>query len=244
MPKPPQGLDAWVGRPIWREVRRPRELRQLKKDPIWDGEGVPLGRGKPVLIIPGFFSGRSTADPLAHVLSSAGWDVHVADVGRNMGPAYEAIEAAEAGLEALSVSAERKAIIIGHSRGGQFGRVVAVRRPDVISKVVAVGTPLTIKYPSFFLVKLPAEALDKAWRAGAFGYVDEVREKEIDDLRYVEFPQHVDLVSVYSTTDGIVDWRLSVEPAATCIEVDTSHTGLFNSVAGIRAITAALTKSG
>lgn len=240
MPTPPSGFDAWVGRPIWREARRPLELRQLKKNPIWHGHQVPLGRGRPVLIIPGFFSGRSTADPLAHVLRVAGWDVHIADVGRNMGPAYEAIDAAEAGLEALDASPERKVSVIGHSRGGQFGRVVAVRQPGCINRVIAVGTPLTIKYPSFFLVKLPAEALDKAWRAGAFGYVDQKREQEIDDLRYVRFPDDVDLVSVYSTTDGIVDWRLSVEPAARCVEVDTSHTGLFNSVAGIRAITNAL----
>lgn len=202
---------------------------------------MPLGRGRPVLIIPGFFSGRATADPLAHVLRVAGWDVHIADVGRNMGPSYEAVEAAESGLDALGADDDRKAIVIGHSRGGQFGRVVAVRQPDRIERVIAVGTPLTIKYPSFFLVKLPAEALDMAWRAGAFGYVDQVREQEIDDLRYVPFPTDIELISVYSTTDGIVDWRLSVEPAARCVEVDTSHTGLFNSISGIRAITDALT---
>jgi triacylglycerol lipase len=240
MPSPPSGFDAWVRRPIWREARRPIELRQLKKHPIWHGHDVPIGRGRPVLIIPGFFSGRSTADPLAHVLRSAGWDVHIADVGRNIGPSYEAIDAAEAGLEALGASPERKVAVIGHSRGGQFGRVVAVRQPDRVNRVIAVGTPLTVKYPSFFLVKLPAEALDKAWRAGAFGHVDQVREQEIDDLRYVPFPIGVELVSVYSTTDGIVDWRLSVEPAARCVEVNTSHTGLFNSVAGIRAISNAL----
>ena len=240
MPTPPSGFDAWVGRPIWREARRPLELRQLKKHPIWHGADVPLGQGRPVLIIPGFFSGRSTADPLAHVLRVAGWDVHIADVGRNMGPSYEAVEAAEDGLASLGVTRERQAIVIGHSRGGQFGRVVAVRQPEHVKKLIAVGTPLTIKYPSFFLVKLPAEALDKAWRAGAFGYVDQAREQQIDDLRYVPFPESTDLISVYSTTDGIVDWRLSVEPAARCVEVDTSHTGLFNSVAGIRAITDAL----
>ncbi len=236
MPTPPSGFDAWVKRPVWREARRPLELRQLKKDPIWHGDSVPLGHGRPILIIPGFFSGRATADPLAHVLGVAGWDVHIADVGRNMGPSYEAVDAAEAGLDALGASSDRKAIIIGHSRGGQFGRVVSVRQPERIDRLIAVGTPLTIKYPSFFIVKLPAEALDKAWRAGAFGYVDQVREQEIDDLRYVPFPSNIELISVYSTTDGIVDWRLSVEPAARCVEVNTSHTGLFNSVAGIRAI--------
>lgn len=229
-----------LGRPVWKEARSPVEIRALRRSALWRGVGIPPGEGRPVLIIPGFLAGKRSAAALHHVLSAAGWDAMVAPVGRNAGPAQYSVDQSEKALRKLHERTGSRVRVIGHSRGGQFGRILAVRHPEAVSQVVGVGTPLTVKYPSFLVVKLPAEALDKAWRKGAFGYVDVDRERTVDDQRYLPFPDSVDLVSVWSRSDGIVDWRLSLEPAATNIEVDASHLGLFNSIAGIRGIAAAL----
>ena len=201
---------------------------------------MPAGNGRPLLLIPGFMAGRTTAEPLVHVLQAAGWDVTIAGVGRNTGPAYHGVDASEADLFELSERFGRKVHTIGHSRGGQFARILAVRHPERVEQVITVGTPLMVKYPSFVVVKVPAELLDRAWRAGAFGDVDPDREQAVDEDRYLPFPHDVDFVSIWSRTDGIVDWRMSQDPAADWIEASASHLGLISSVAGVEAIASAL----
>jgi pimeloyl-ACP methyl ester carboxylesterase len=177
-----------------------------------------------------------------HVLAAAGWRAEVAGVGRNSGPAYAGVDAATDDLERLRAETGQPVTVVGHSRGGQFARILAVRHPGSVAQIVVAGAPLLIKYPSFAAVKVPAEVLDRAWRAGAFGPVFPDREREVDDDRYADFPDSVDFVSIYSRTDGIVDWRLSIEPAAHTMEINSSHRGLINSVAGLGAIGRALAR--
>lgn len=242
LPPPPSGLAGMVGRPVWLEARSPFELRQLRRSPMWRGVGLPAGEGRPILVFPGFLASQRSTSALRHVLSEAGWRVEVAPVGRNAGPAQHSIDKGRDTLHQLYEETGERVRIIGHSRGGQFGRILAVRYPKRVAQVVGVGTPLTVKYPSYLVVKIPAETLDKLWRKGAFGHVDQTREQGIEDLRYADFPDDVDLVSVWSRTDGIVDWRLSLEPAASNIEVDASHMGLINSIAGLEGVAAALAR--
>ncbi len=240
MVAPQSGLAALFGRPVVLEARSPYEQRALRRSKLWTGDGVPHGRSRPMLIITGFLAAPRSARSLLHVMSSAGWAAEAAAVGRNSGPAYVGLDAAEADLHRIHGETGERVTIVGHSRGGQFARILAVRHPHMVAQVVAVGTPLLVKYPGFAAVKVPAEVLDKSWRAGAFGQVYPDREHQVDQDRYAEFPPGIDFVSIYSRTDGIVDWRTSIEPAAHSIEVNASHRGLINGVAGITAIAEAL----
>jgi pimeloyl-ACP methyl ester carboxylesterase len=45
-------------------------------------------------------------------------------------------------LERSTARSGRQAVVIGHSRGGVFARALAVRRPDLISGIVTLGSPL------------------------------------------------------------------------------------------------------
>jgi len=47
----------------------------------------------------------------------------------------------------------------------------------------------------------------------------------VDDLGG-EFPSKTRFVAVYSRTDGIVDWRACLDPAARHVEVDSTHCGM------------------
>ncbi len=216
------------------------ERRQLRRSQLWHGEELPDGGGRPVLIIPGFMSGPHKAAPLARVLNASGWRAQVADVGRNAGPAYDSVDAAARDLHGLVEETGRAVAVVGHSRGGQFGRVLAYRHPELVHRVVAVASPLRTKYPPFFLVKVPAETLDRVWRAGVFGAVHLDREQAVDDDRYRQLADHIDLVSIYSRTDGIVDWRYAFDDQARMVEIDATHLGVMQSIAGVRAIAAEL----
>ncbi len=242
VPKPLHGVSGWLGRPVWGEARSVRELRLLRQSAWWQGYKVPEGKNRPVLLIAGFLAGPRTIDALDHVLSVAGWRVVQADVGRNAGPAYHGIEHCERDLLALHEDSDQKVRVIGHSRGGQYARVLAVRFPQLIEQIITLGSPLRVKYPKYAVVKVPAEALDRLWRTGVFGAVDTDAEQLVDEDRFVQVPDEIHFVSVYSKTDGIVDWRTSIDPQAELIEVNASHAGLPNSIAGVGAVSTALAR--
>ncbi len=240
LPAPARGVTGYLGRPVWAEFRSIRELRRLKGSTWWQGYGMPEGHSRPVLLIAGFLAGPRTVDALEHVLVMAGWRATQAEVGRNAGPAYHGVEQSEKALKQLYRATRQKVRVIGHSRGGQYGRVLAVRYPEMVEQVITLGSPLCVKYPKYAVVKLPAEALDRLWRTGLFGAIDKDAEQDVDDDRFVPFPPGIDFVSIYSKSDGIVDWRTSLDPDAHLIEINASHAGLPNSIAGINAVAIAL----
>jgi triacylglycerol lipase len=51
--------------PLWREARIGLEAAALVRDPIFRGDGVADGRGRPVLLIPGFLAGDGSLGALA-----------------------------------------------------------------------------------------------------------------------------------------------------------------------------------
>lgn len=237
---PLTGLAGWFGRPVFLEARGPFELRTLRRHPLWNGVGIPDGKGRPVLVIPGFLASPTSADALVDILKKANWAASVAAVGRNSGPAYSGVEQSQLDMLGLVDTYGRPVTIIGHSRGGQFARILAVRHPTLVNQIISVGAPLLLKYPRFAPVRVPIEMLEITWRRGAFGPVDPDLEASIDRERFLPFPDQVDFISIYSRNDGIVDWRASVDPAATSVEVSASHGGLINSVSGVEAIAEAL----
>src|SRR3954454_10335747 len=54
------------------------------------------------------------------------------------------------------------------------------------------------------------------------------------------FPPEVGFVSLYSRSDGVVDWHACLDPAAECVEIDASHCGMSLNAGAYRAVAAAL----
>ena len=51
--------------PLWREARVGLEAAALLRDPIFRGDGMTDGRGRPVLLIPGFLAGDGSLSMMA-----------------------------------------------------------------------------------------------------------------------------------------------------------------------------------
>ncbi len=234
------GPVGWFGRPVFLELRNRFERRALEESALWEAEGVPDGHGRPLLLIPGFLANPMSCDPMRAILERAGWQVKIAEIGRNSGPAYTSLDVCAEHLQMMADDGQTPVTIVGHSRGGQYGRILAVRHEHLVRQVVALGAPLLLKYPRFAPVRVPIELLEVSWRSGAFGPVDVGQEDAVDRDRFVPFPDHIGFVSVYSRNDGIVDWRASQDPAARMIEVSSSHRGLVNGLAGMTAVADAL----
>jgi pimeloyl-ACP methyl ester carboxylesterase len=239
LPDPQRGVRGALGRPTWREARVRREAEALRAHPIWEGEGVPDGRGRTVVLVPGFMAGERSMSLMEPWLRRCGWDTVRAPVGRNRAAGWKIADLVEAALE----DHDGPVPVVAHSRGGQEARVVAVRRPDRFSLLVTLGAPHRVLYPSQVLIRATVASLQlsaKVRRRPA----DPEADRRYDEDRVAPFPPGVPFVSVWSRSDGFVDWRACLDPAAESVEVDASHFGLTGSVPGFQAVAAALERLG
>src|SRR5215207_6697373 len=132
--------------PLFLESRVPLETAALLRDPIYRGEGVTSGGGQPVLLIPGFLAGDDSLGFMTKWLRRTGHQTRSAGIRANVNCSAKAIEALTERTEELAERHGRRVVLIGQSRGGTFARVLAVRRPDLVSGIVTLGSPLTASF--------------------------------------------------------------------------------------------------
>jgi triacylglycerol lipase len=217
--------------PLWRESRAGLEAAALFRSSVWRGGGVPDGDGRPVLLIPGFLAGDGSMATMTRWLRENGYHTRRAGMRANVGCSEDNLARLEARLEGFAEASGERVAIIGQSRGGVFARVLAVRRPDLVSGIVTLGAPTvrqlsahpfvlaqvvlvgalgTSRVPGMFRVSCLRGTCCKRFRAELAG----------------AFPADVGYIALYSRTDGVVDWRACLDPAAEQIEVRASHLGM------------------
>jgi pimeloyl-ACP methyl ester carboxylesterase len=239
LPRPPGRLWGLIGRPSWQELRLRREGRELRAHPIWQGEGLPEGRGRRIVLVPGFLAGARSLSMLDPWLRRAGWDTRRAPIGRNAGPGGQMVDLLEEWLLETAAMEGGPVPVIGHSRGGQEARVLAVRRPELCSLLVTLGAPFRVLYPPHIGVRAPAAYLQVRHRFRGVRHEPDAHRRYQED-RVGPFPSEVPFVSVYSRTDGFMDWRFCLDDAADHVEVDCTHLGLATSIPAFLAIADAL----
>jgi pimeloyl-ACP methyl ester carboxylesterase len=226
-----------------------QELAELRRDPISGGVGLPSGAGRPVFLIPGYMAGDASLAPMAKALRAAGWKPERAGVRLNVGCATEMLGPIEARLEAhVDASGGQKAIVIGQSRGGTFGRWLAARRPDLVGGLVTLGSPLRDPLAVNVLVLVNLGVVGTLGTLGVPGVLS-THCMRLDRCcapawREGSGPLGTGFrfLSIYSRSDGIVDWRSCLDPAARHLEVESSHCGMAFNVGVLRAIGAELAR--
>ena len=232
--------------PIWRETRVGLEWAGLQRSDVFRGAGVPEGHGRGVLLIPGFLAGDGSLATMTHWLRAAGWRTKRAGIRVNVACSEEACSRLEERLEALAEATVDRVTIIGQSRGGVLGKALAARRPDLVAGVIALGSPVRSQLAVHPLVLAQVSVVAALGTAAAPGFFSLrcLRGECCSGFRDAlsgPFPPEVGYVSLYSRSDGIVDWRSCLDPAADeCVEVRASHCGMSVSAESYRAIAAAL----
>jgi len=218
--------------PLWRETRVGLEAAQLLRSPVWRGAGVPPGDGRPVLLVPGFLAGDGTLATMAMWLRANGYWTRRAGIRANVGCSQDACERIEERLEALAARTGQRVAIVGQSRGGVLAKVVAARRPELVSGIVTLGAPTVAMLRVHPLVLLQVGLLGALGTGGVPGLfrMSCLRGACCEPFRTdlaARFPAGVRYVCVYSRSDGIVDWRACLDGAADeLIEIDASHCGM------------------
>ena len=155
--------------PLWREARIGLEVAALLRDPIFRGDGMVDGRGRPVLLIPGFLAGDGSLSMMAGWLKRAGYRPSRAGIVANVNCAGTLLPRLEDRLERLVSEQGQRAAIVGQSRGGTLAKVLAHRRPDLVTGVVALGSPQIDPLAVHPLVRLQVEAVGRLGSLGAPG---------------------------------------------------------------------------
>ena len=231
--------------PLWRESRMGLELAALLRDPVLRGEGVAHGAGQPVLLIPGFLAGDDSLRVMSRWLERTGHRPSRAGIRLNVACSGDAVERLETRLEQVVAEHGARAAVIGHSRGGTFARVLAHRRPDLVSGAVMLGSAQSDPLAVHPLVTVQIKAIATLGRLGVPGLFSH---SCLDGDCCAGFWQAfeasprrgVGLVSVYSRSDGIVRWQACLDPAAEAVEVRSSHVGMAVHPDVFRAVASSL----
>jgi triacylglycerol lipase len=191
----------------------------------------PDGRGRPVMLIPGFMAGDASLTRMARWLRTGGYQLARSGITWNAGCMEPTVTELERRLEAAVERHGQRALLVGQSRGGTIGRALAVLRPDLVDTLVTLGSPLRDQlavswrvWPAIVTVGL----LGTAGVPGMFSYrcMNGGCCARTREAMLAPFPDALRFLSLYSHSDEIVDWRACLDPAAEQIEVDSSHVGM------------------
>jgi pimeloyl-ACP methyl ester carboxylesterase len=164
-----------------------------------------------ILLFPGLASGSIAMAPLRSFLRRCGHDARHWDVGFNHGDVRKLLDASVPTLQRTAAECGTKVGLVGWSLGGVVARELARDFPDLVSKVVTFGTPLSGPRNSIAERRYSKAALDEIER--------EIIERS---SRRITRP----VMSLYSRNDGVVDWRSCIDrftPDVVNHEVRAAH---------------------
>ncbi|MEO8807624.1 MAG: alpha/beta hydrolase [Burkholderiaceae bacterium] len=181
---------------------------------------APRGDGHSVLVLPGLAAGDGSTRLLRRFLGTQGWQPQAWRQGRNLGPRPGVLEACLDHLQQLHAESGRRVSLVGWSLGGVYARELAKRRPQAVRQVITLGSP----------AGSPIDGRGHASNARRlYELVSGPRAYAPELMARVNEPVPVPCTSIYSRSDGIVDWRASLLPAAPSaqnIQVPASHIGM------------------
>ena len=217
--------------PIWRESRIGFEYLGLLRHPAWRGDDVPQGKGQPVLLISGLLAGDPSLKTMASWLKRMGYRPCRAGIASNVDCSERTLGRLERRLEILAEREGTKVAIVGQSRGGGFAKVLASRRPELVSGIVTLGSPLIGALSISPLVHAQVLTMGALGTLGVPGLMRHSCLRgdcctEFWEHHRGPFPEGLGFVSVYSKRDGIVKWRSCLDPSAEHVEVTASHCGM------------------
>jgi pimeloyl-ACP methyl ester carboxylesterase len=233
-----------LGRYAWRVTAQ----RGSRRRPPYGARGAARA-ADPVLLVPGFLAGDGTLALMARELRGQGFRTYRSHIHANIGCTLDAAEQLEARLEGIAARRGTAVQLVGHSLGGMLARGVAVRRPDLVSNVVTLGSPMLAPGAHHRSLAHSLEVLVRLSAAGVPGLMsaDCVRgacaQQSFEESRR-PMPEGVGFTAIYSKRDGIVDWRACIDPLAEQVEVSASHLGMAFDPRVIDAVTDALLRAG
>lgn len=189
---------------------------------------LPLGDGRPVLILPGFGSSDWSNLRLHAFLTVQGYRAAFAGVWFNPGPIGPVMRRIEKKLLALSQSGPVS--LVGVSLGGVLARDLARRHPEMVRNIVTLCSPVRfpVTTPLAPLARLLSPFHPEAW---------------LERRHTIADPLDVPVTAVHVTDDGILEraqcW-LDPSPDARNVVVSGRHMMVQSNPEALRLIAESL----
>ncbi len=204
--------------PLWREVRWPIEWMRLKSSAVYYGYGVPHGDNEPVLLVPGFLAGDWMMLEMSRWLRRIGYRPYLANILWNTDCPDVTARRLESRARALADRNGQKLRVVGHSLGGMLSKYVVQEAPEIVDRVITLGSPfrdLVKAHPA--IVGLWDKLKIKRSRVVGRNLRPSCGTGHCtcDFVRSMIRPKAASppQFAIVSTKDGVVDW-------ASCIEED------------------------
>jgi len=224
--------------PLWREALVGMDWLSLRASPVYYGIGVPRGDGSPVIVIPGFLGSDTYLMEMYYWLRRVGYTPYYSRIGRNAECPDVLRERLFATMDEAQIETGEKLRLIGHSLGGLLARSAARERPEQVRQVIALAAPfndirvhpMVLAAAGFVRDRIRGqrnEQVNSEQRPDC--YTGECTCAFASSLRN-ELPSSVARHSIYTETDGVVDWQSCVEEDESLnTKVNGTHSGLaFN----------------
>ena len=177
----------------------------------------PRGAGDPVVVLPGFSAGDASTAPLRLFLGLLGHDVRGWGLGTNGGDVPALLPRVIAETERCAVATGARVRLVGWSLGGYLAREVARERPDLVERVVTLGSPI-VGGPKY------TAAADAYRRLGV-----DLDALEAEIAAREATPLQTPVTAIYSKRDGVVAWQACIDhhnADVEHVEVFSTHVGL------------------
>lgn len=235
--------------PLWREAAWPLEWLNLRFRPEYYARNLPRGNGEPVLLIPGFMAGDSVMLEMHHWLNRLGYEAHSSHIVWNTDCPDSTAQALIERVRKIHHDSGHKVRLLGHSLGGMLSKYIAQEVPEMVDRVITMGSPfrsLVKAHPSVVGIwdklklhqsGLIGRNLKPSCATGhcTCGFVRSV---------LLPKPTGMQQFAVYSKTDGVADWESCIEEDDSLnTEVKSTHIGMIFNVEVYRIVAQRLTQN-
>ena len=198
---------------------------------------APHGDGHTVLVLPGFLADDHSTMVMRSYLGSLGHKVYGWGLGRNVGPTAEILDGMEALVDRLATSSGGPISLVGWSLGGMFARGIGHQQPDLVRRIVTLGSPFRSDAP---IGSHAARSFER------FAHLH-VAHTELPDIDADRGQLAMPVTAVYTKGDGVVAWQTCIQDDGDRrenVEVPGSHCGLGHNPAAMWVVADRLAQRG
>lgn len=211
-------------------VRGPVTLHKFLRSDVVQGIGVPHGQGQPVVLLPPAIAGDWLMPVMQGWVRRIGYTGHRSSISLHVDCSDRTMGRVLPRIEKIAEESGTKVMLVGHSRGGLLGRAIAAARPDLVERLVCLGSPLAEPFAVTNLTLAKGADLARARL-----HHDPVK-RSLGCLtegcactfgRFFRTGLTVPLVSLFSRSDEVVRWESCLVDGARNVEVRATHTGML-----------------
>lgn len=207
-----------TSRPLWVEAFFPIDWLALHLSPVYYGFGIPHGDGEPVVVVPGFLGDDKYLTELYLWLRRIGYKPYFSGIGRNVDCPEILTQRLCMTIRQAYEDTGKQVTIVGHSLGGMLARGAAHRTSNIVNHVITMGSPfqgvqahpMVLSVANFVRSNIVGERKRRR-EVTSKCFTPQCSCEFVATLRDGEPKDDFDRHAIYSTYDGVVDWRVCIE---------------------------------